>query len=65
MTDLQLVPANLLNPAPSTQQDRPDDAILRRLLRTPALDAAPDRTNDRPEGRPAAGHCRFTMHYED
>ncbi|MFD5562496.1 hypothetical protein [Kitasatospora griseola] len=67
MTDLQLAPVNQV---PNGQHDRPGDATLRRLLRGSVFDSwsdgvpenrpAPDRTR-----RPVAGHCRYTMHYED
>ncbi|MEV7117564.1 hypothetical protein [Kitasatospora griseola] len=67
MTDLQLAPVNQV---PNGQHDQLDDATLRRLLRGSVFDTrsdlapenrpAPDRTR-----RPVAGHCRYTMHYED
>ncbi|MGW4382477.1 hypothetical protein [Kitasatospora sp. NPDC004531] len=58
MTDLQLAPAT-----PSGRLDHPDDATLRRLLRGPVLDPRP-ATPAEPH-RSAAGHCRYTLHYED
>ncbi|MFJ5921135.1 hypothetical protein ACIQF6_00875 [Kitasatospora sp. NPDC092948] len=67
MTDVQLAP---VNHGPTGPDDRADDATLRRLLRGSVFDTwsraaaeeppAPDRAR-----RPAAGHCRFTMHYDD
>ncbi|KDN82415.1 hypothetical protein KCH_59220 [Kitasatospora cheerisanensis KCTC 2395] len=60
-------------PTPTGTPYRPEDATPRRPLRGPLADARPDggRPADaRPDGAedlrvPAAGHCRFTLHYAD
>ncbi|MFD7641947.1 hypothetical protein ACFV4P_14965 [Kitasatospora sp. NPDC059795] len=71
MTDLQLAPEAPEAPAAPARPARIDDAALRRLLRDSVPDtgatgtAAATRRDPEPLRRPAAGHCRFTLHYED